>query len=246
MSGTNRFYGLYRGVVVDDKDPMNKGRLKLRIPQVLGKTVTGLAWGVYQSTISKVTPSVGTGVWVVFEGGDPSFPVWLGAFEPLPVDSESAFSFGSFYDTTTQTAAAINTAYHVQLNNTDLSCTSGVSIINDENGKPTKIKVSRTGVYNFMFSFQMHNTGGGGSGSTAQIWFSKNEVTIPDSNTRVDVPSNAPYVVAAWNLFIKLNAGEYGQILWSTNNTSIEIQRNTSTAPGPGIPSAIVTVNQVS
>lgn len=240
-SGNRRFYGVYRGVVVDNLDPIGKNRVRLQVPQVLLAEETGWAWGIFPNT-AIILPNVGDGVWVLFEGGDPSYPTWLGSFTP----GTTPLHYGSFFDTTTQTAAAINTAYHVQFNTTDALCTNGLTVLNDENGNPTKIKVNKTGVYNFMFSFQLHNTGGGGSGTTAQIWFAKNEVTIPDSNTRIDVPSNAPYMVAAWNLFMHLNAGEYGQIMWSTNNTSIKIEHNTASAPAPAIPSVIVTVNQVS
>lgn len=239
--GNARFAGVYRAVVVDNNDPLGKNRLKLKIPQLIGDLVTGWCWGIFPNT-AIVLPDIDEGVWVVFEGGDPSYPTWLGSFNPGP----TPLNYGSFFDTTDQIAASINTGYHIQVNSTDTSCTKGISVINDENGKPTKIQVNKTGVYNFAFSFQLHNTGGGGSGSTVQIWFAKNETNIPDSNTRIDVPSNAPYVVAAWNLFIKLNAGEYGQIMWSTDNAAIMLEHNSSSSPGPAIPSVIITVNQVS
>ena len=38
-----RFYGLYRGVVVDNNDPYSRNRLKLRVPQVTGSAVTNWA-----------------------------------------------------------------------------------------------------------------------------------------------------------------------------------------------------------
>lgn len=74
--GNHRFYGTYRGAVFDNKDPLGKNRLRLQIPQVLFKEVTQWCWGQGASAL----PAVGTGVWVTFEGGDPSFPVWNGTF----------------------------------------------------------------------------------------------------------------------------------------------------------------------
>lgn len=60
--------------------------------------------------------------------------------------------YGAFYDTTTQTAAAINTAYAVRFNSTELS--NGVSI-----GTPSsRIYLDRSGVYDFQFSAQVDNT----------------------------------------------------------------------------------------
>lgn len=78
-----RFYGKYRGEVTDDEDPQTMGRLKVKAPAVLGDTAVwampcvpyaGDAVGFYS------LPKVGAGVWVEFEGGDPSFPIWTGCF----------------------------------------------------------------------------------------------------------------------------------------------------------------------
>ena len=46
MSSDNRFYGIYRGVIADADDPLDLGRAKLYIPQVLGEAVTDWAWPV--------------------------------------------------------------------------------------------------------------------------------------------------------------------------------------------------------
>jgi hypothetical protein len=76
-----RFFGIYRGVVVDNNDPNNQNRIKLQVPQILGPASTGWAWGVSPAvTATLFVPDPGTGVWVMFEGGDPNFPLWLGAF----------------------------------------------------------------------------------------------------------------------------------------------------------------------
>ena len=74
------FYGLYRGNVYSNKDPLNQGRLRLRVPQVLADQVTDWAWPVDTSAANFEAPSVGQGIWVAFEGGNPSFPVWVGTF----------------------------------------------------------------------------------------------------------------------------------------------------------------------
>lgn len=76
-----KFYGIYRGIVTDTNDPENANRIKMQIPQILGKASTGWAWGVHPAvTTALFVPDPGTGVWVMFEGGDPNFPLWLGAF----------------------------------------------------------------------------------------------------------------------------------------------------------------------
>jgi uncharacterized protein involved in type VI secretion and phage assembly len=81
-----RFYGKYRGIVVDNNDPAALGRLKLRVPSVLGgRVVTGWATpcvpcgGAADQGLLFV-PDVGAGVWVEFEEGDLEFPIWTGTF----------------------------------------------------------------------------------------------------------------------------------------------------------------------
>lgn len=79
--GNPRFYGVYRGVVKDTRDPLNLFRIKVQVPQVLSDAVTEWAWPMVSvSDIVASTPNVGDGVFVMFEGGDPSFPLWSGKF----------------------------------------------------------------------------------------------------------------------------------------------------------------------
>jgi microcystin-dependent protein len=78
--GNTRFPGLYRGIVAAVGDPLNKGRVKLQIPQILGEAITDWAWGSYAAGIETADLEVGMGVWVQFEGGDPSYPIWNDKF----------------------------------------------------------------------------------------------------------------------------------------------------------------------
>jgi hypothetical protein len=85
-SSPQRFYGKYRGTVINNVDPMQMGRLLVTVPDVLGAGVpsswaepcvpltgpTGPPMGVY------LVPPPGAGVWVEFEQGDPERPIWSG------------------------------------------------------------------------------------------------------------------------------------------------------------------------
>ena len=78
----NRFFGKYRGVVVDvDAGTM---RVKANVPAVLGVQPTGWARACVPfagpSAGFAFLPDVGSGVWIEFEGGDVSLPVWVGGF----------------------------------------------------------------------------------------------------------------------------------------------------------------------
>jgi hypothetical protein len=65
------YAGAFRGVVVDDADPMEARRLLVSVPEVHGG---GSAWAAPGSTGS--TPAVGDLVWVSFENGDSDYPIW--------------------------------------------------------------------------------------------------------------------------------------------------------------------------
>jgi hypothetical protein len=97
--GNVRFPGAYRGIVADAKDPLEKGRLRLRVPQVLGDAITDWAWGSYKPGVQTTAIEVGTGVWVSFEGGDPSFPIWNDGFDSTGsvdyVQLNSSYTVGS-------------------------------------------------------------------------------------------------------------------------------------------------------
>lgn len=107
--GNRRFYGVYRGVVADNSDPLNQGRLKLRIPQVLFDQVTDWAWVRNSPGVIYEPPAVGHGVWVLFEGGDPSFPIAIGTFG-TETPKYPAFNTSQFitYDQATGTFGGSN------------------------------------------------------------------------------------------------------------------------------------------
>ena len=109
--GNRRFFGVYRGIVVDNRDPLNKGRLKLKVPQVLSEEVTGWAWGSYQPGVNTVLPAVGDGVFVSFEGGDPSFPIWTGTFAQTPSPTPEAVRWSPVFQATGMTFTGAGATY---------------------------------------------------------------------------------------------------------------------------------------
>jgi len=143
--------------------------------------------------------------------------------------------YGTFFDTTDQTAAAPNTAYPITFNNTDLS--AGVFL-----GTPTsRIYVDRPGAYNFQFSLQLSSTSG--STKTVYIWARINGVDVANSATRITLKGSNEEYVAAWNFVLKLNTGDYFQLMWATSNIDVQILADPATAFCPAIPSVIMTVS---
>ena len=153
---------------------------------------------------------------------------------PLYTPQVNNKRYGSFFDTTTQTAAAINTAYPLTFNTTDI--TNGVYI-----GTPTsRIYVDRVGTYNFQFSAQLNKASA--AAKHVFIWYRVNGVNAANSAGKVTLAGSDAAVVAAWNYVVDLNAGDYFEMVWSTDDTACRIIAVGAVAPAPAIPSIILTV----
>jgi hypothetical protein len=84
MSAVQKFYGKYRGTVINNIDPEQIGRIMAIVPAVSNVVPTswampcvpfaGKAEGFF------AVPQIGSGVWIEFEGGDPDKPIWVGGF----------------------------------------------------------------------------------------------------------------------------------------------------------------------
>ncbi len=160
--------------------------------------------------------------------------VELASVAPPAVPSKRTY-FGSFFDTTTQTAAAINTAYAITFNTTDLSF--GVS-----RGTPTsRILISQEGVYNIQFSAQLDNTSGGNH--LAFIWLRVNGTNVANSASQVRLKGTDGELVAAWNFFYEFKSGDYFELMWSVSDVAVQLVAQAAAAPVPAIPSVILTVS---
>jgi hypothetical protein len=143
--------------------------------------------------------------------------------------------YGSFYDTTTQTATVINTATAITFNSTDLS--NGVYI-----GSPTsRIIVDSEGIYNFDTSFQIDKTSGGTA--VFDFWFRLNGADVANSASRITIQGNNAEIFSSLNYFFDLKAGDYVELMFSVTDLSVELKTFPAAAPHPGIPSIILTVN---
>lgn len=145
--------------------------------------------------------------------------------------------FGSFYDTTTQLATTINTATAITFNNTDLS--NGVFL-----GSPaSRIVVANEGVYNFDTSFQLDKTTGGVG--IFDFWFRLNGVNVTNSGSRIQIQGNNAEIFSSLNYFFELKANDYVELMFSVNDLTVELKTFAAAAPHPGIPSIILTVNDI-
>lgn len=142
--------------------------------------------------------------------------------------------YGSFYDTTTQTVAAINTAYAMTFNSVDMS--QGITI-----GTPTsRIYTDTYNIYNIQFSAQVDTTVA--TDQLIWIWLRKNGVDVPNSAGQIRTKGNGYETIAAWNYLLSLNAGDYFELMWAADSTGVRLLNSASAAFRPAIPSVILTV----
>jgi hypothetical protein len=324
--GAHRFYGVYRGIVIDSNDPLEKHRLKVQIPQVIFEAVTDWIWPSNTLGIHSGPPSIGQGVWVQFEGGDPSFPVWTGIFgddestlgsesvslalddltdvdtagvtdgqvikydsathtwkpgtggggssvtalddltdvnapspsngqvltynssthewisaavPQVPVDGALGY-WGSFWSTSTQTTTGSSAVNAVTLNTTDPD-SNGVSIISSSH-----ITFAYAGTYNIQFSAQVYQTSNGSP--SVDFWLRLNGTDIPQTTGTVDLSNQMHYALPAWNYILNLSAGDYLQLMWAADTSSVQLSykaAQTSPHVAPATPSVILTAQQV-
>jgi len=81
---SEKYFGKYRGMVINNVDPMQIGRIQVQVPDIAGLVpgtwampcvpVAGLQTGMF------AVPPIGAGVWVEFEQGDPDYPIWIGCY----------------------------------------------------------------------------------------------------------------------------------------------------------------------
>ena len=84
MSNLKKYYGKYRGTVLNNIDPMQIGRIQAIVPDVSNYIPTSFAMPCVplagKQMGSYMVPQIGSGVWIEFEQGDPDYPIWTGCY----------------------------------------------------------------------------------------------------------------------------------------------------------------------
>jgi hypothetical protein len=145
--------------------------------------------------------------------------------------------YGEFTKTNSQTPAAINTAYELLFNTTQLA--NGVSI-----GTPTsRIYVDQAGLYNLAVSVQI--TSNNANQKAVWVWLRKNGTTdLPNSARVASITLNGGYLVVTLNVIASLLANEFIEVMYAADSTSISIATVAATAFAPAAPAVILAVTQ--
>lgn len=82
-----KFYGKYRGVVLQNIDPERRGRIQVQVPDVSNLLPSSWALPCFPFSGQQMgffaVPQIGAGVWVEFEQGNPDYPIWSGCWYGL-------------------------------------------------------------------------------------------------------------------------------------------------------------------
>jgi uncharacterized protein involved in type VI secretion and phage assembly len=104
-----QYFGKYRGIVSDIHDPLMMGRIKAQVPDVYGSNDSGWAMPCApfggQGMGFFALPTVGAGVWIEFEQGDPDYPIWSGCWFGSVADVPPILLAPPYQKTLIQTAA---------------------------------------------------------------------------------------------------------------------------------------------
>ena len=148
--------------------------------------------------------------------------------------------YGAFSDTTSQAIAVANTPQTITMNTTDI--VDGVYL-----GSPTsRIYCPKSTNYDFQFSLAVQSTNA--SLKTICIWCRVDGVDVPNSATDLTLSGSGTQLVASWNFLLPMNAGQYFELVWSSDSTDVSLYYSaaqTSPYARPAIPSVIMTVTQV-
>lgn len=145
--------------------------------------------------------------------------------------------YGVFAKTSSQSPAAINTAYTLTFDATQIS--NGVSV-----GSPaSRLVVPRSGLYKVDATIQL--TSGNASSKNVWFWLRKNGTDVPNSARIVTSDTNGGYTPISISETVSLAAGNYVEIVFASSDTAVTVGAVSSTAFAPAAPAIVVSVTQV-
>lgn len=164
--------------------------------------------------------------------------------------------YNQFYSSVDQTAAAVDIAYAVQLENT--SFTNGITITG---ANDTQVTFSEPGIYTMTYSLSFKNPTN--DAQSVDVWFryynGTTTVDVPDSNSRFTIPprkstGDPSYLIAVTPFTGYAEAaGVWVEVMWRTSDTSVVMEHlpavtySAGVTPAiPATPSALVQANFVS
>lgn len=153
--------------------------------------------------------------------------------------------YGVFSDTTTQAVTGPYVPRAIIFNTSNSN--NGVVI-----GTPnSRIVVPQSGLYQFTFSAQVESDSA--SNKTMWFWPRLNGTDVPASGGEVTIAGGGTVLVPSWSWTMPLNANDYFQLMYATDDTSVILRARlaqtgaagTVNFARPSVPSVILEVTQV-
>jgi len=145
--------------------------------------------------------------------------------------------YGVFAKTVDTTPALIDTAYPITFDTTRIS--NGVVI----GGTTSQLIVPESGLYQFVATLQFISNSA--VDKNIWVWFRKNGVDIANSARLITVSINGAYTPISINEAISLNALDYVELVYASNNVNVRIDAVPATAFAPSAPAVVIEVNQI-
>lgn len=161
---------------------------------------------------------------------------------PGPKGDPGAGLYGSFYDVTDQALQSATASQLVAIGSTFES--DGASL------NASKVVFSTSGVYSITWSIQFKNTENNAP-RWADVWHVLNGNNIANSTSRFEVPGAhggvMGHLIGTVNFVSTFNAGDQLLLRWVAESTTVSIEylEAASNPSRPGVPSIILTVQQI-
>ena len=216
-------------------------------------TITALTGDVTASGTGSVTATIANSavdIPMLSATGSPSSTTFLRGDNTwaTPAGASPTGYYAMYQSLITQSALVNNTGYPMEFEVMDL--TNQVTVVNNGSGDPTRITFANAGIYNLQFSSQFQNIDNAQHDIT--IWIRLNGTDVPGSAGFVQIPArkaagagNEGHLITGWNYLLNVAAGQYYEIVWSTNSAAnVTMQFYAAGSPPPSTASTIFTVTQ--
>ena len=150
---------------------------------------------------------------------------------------EQEYNYGTILSTTTQGLANANEATAVTFN----TAQDNTSIDIDENDS-TRIVFEQSGLFTVDINAQVLSNNS--SAKNVYLWVRKNGIDENFSTRTMTLDGNGVYRVLHITYNISVDANDYIQVMWASNDSDVELEAAPATAFAPASPSVYVHLDQ--
>jgi hypothetical protein len=224
------------------------GTLALSDPTITGGSISGITdlaivdGGTGASTASGARTNLGLGTMATQSADSVTITGGSITGATIPFSTISGRAYAAFSDITDQTGST-STPTAVKFGTTDV-VGSGITVVSDGTNL-TRITFAAAGTYMVAPNLQLSNSDNNDHDVT--IWFALNGTAIPRSATRMTVPKTTEGGNAFFQLLLyaTVTAGQYIQVMWLPETTTVTLDHTAAAGAVPAIPSAVVVAERI-